>query len=114
EGTLQGLLRATLVQPGGLALVAVNPVPQAAPIHTLGEDARDASQPADVVATDRVRVQAQAHPRLRLALEALRSTGRREDFRPRALDGEIDVPAAVPHPIDRAHAALAEDADHLV
>lgn len=51
-------------------------------VFRIREDARDAAEAADVVATDDVRMQAEIHPRLRFALEALDLPGGLEELGP--------------------------------
>ncbi len=89
-------------------------VVQAAAVHVLREDERDRGDAAHVVAGDHVRVQAEVDPRLGLALEEVGSPRGVQGRGERRLDGEVEVPAAVPHAVDAAHAALPEDALDLV
>ena len=89
-------------------------VVQAATVHVLREDERDRGDAADVVAGDHVRVQAEVDPRLGLALEEVGPPRSVQGGGERRLDGEVEVPASVPHAVDAAHAALPEDALDLV
>jgi hypothetical protein len=98
---------------GGEALLA-DGLEQAAPVHVLREHAGDAVHAAHVVAGHDVRVQAQPHPRLRLALEGLGAAGRLQRGAQRRLHGQVHAPAAVAHAVDAAHAALAQHGRHLV
>ncbi len=100
EDALQGLLGPATVQ----AAVA-DPVLEAAALHELGEDARDAAQDAHVVAGDDVWVEPETHPCLGLADKVLPLAFASEVLWARALDREIQPPATVAHAIDEAHAA---------
>ena len=99
---------------GGVEAPGAYRVVQAAAVHVLREDERDRGDAADVVAGDHVRVQAEVDPRLGLALEEIGSPRSVQGGGERRLDGEVEVPAAVPHAVDAAHAALPEDALDLV
>ena len=94
----------------GVQAAGADRVVQAAPVDVLREDERGPGEAADVVARDHVRVEAEVHPRLRLALEQLRAVRRVQRGRERHLDREVEVPPPVAHAVDAAHAALAEDA----
>ena len=98
----------------GGELPGPDPVVHAAAVHELREDHGQALQAAHVEAGHRVRVQAQVHPGLRLALEEVGSSLRFEEHGPRHLGREVEVPAAVTHLVDATHAALSEQAQDLV
>ncbi len=89
-------------------------VVEAPAVHVLREDEREPVHPAHVVTGDDVGVQAEVDPGLRLALEELGAAGGLEDRGEGGLDGEVEAPAAVTDAVHAAHAALAEDARHLV
>ena len=91
-----------------------DPVVQAAAVHVLDEQPRRAFDAAHVVAIDDVGVQAEPHPRLRLALEGFGPPRGSEGGRQRRLDGQVHVPAPVADAVDAAHASLAEDGRDLV
>jgi hypothetical protein len=93
---------------------AADPVEEASPVDELGEDERQVEGPADVVAGHHVRVQAEVDPGLRFLLEEVRSSRRLQHLGQRRLDREVESPPAVPHPVDAAHASLAEDSRDLV
>src|SRR5262249_36447654 len=69
---------------------------------------------ADVVAGDRVRVQAELHPGLGLLLEVLLVFLVAEVLRPGALDRQVHAPAAVADAVDQSHAAAGEYLADLV
>jgi len=82
---------------------AGDPVVEAAVFHKLGEDHRNAANPADVVAAHNVRVQPQLDPGGALALKIVLAALRLKSLSLRSLQSQVKVPTAVPGPVDQPH-----------
>ncbi len=98
----------------GRDLRGPDPLVQAPAVDELREEHGNALQSPDVEAGDDVRVQAQVHPGLGLALEEGGAALDVEEGRPRDFGGKGQVPSAVPHLVDPPHPALSQHALHLV
>ena len=109
EDALERLFLASLVEPA-----IVYPVFQAAALDPLGEDARNSTQRAHVVAGGNVWMQAQVDPGLGFADEVLFSLLVGNDLRTRRLDRQVNPPTAVVDAVDQAHSTGGDDLLHLV
>jgi hypothetical protein len=87
----------TVETPTRIKSATLNPILQAAPRHILGKYQGTALNTSHIVTANRVRMQPQVYPSLRLSLKTLHTSCCCHNFRLRAFHRKVNIPSLVTH-----------------